>query len=138
MQVPLWPDMICPAILLETDKNLPEYGFTINPNDPCIANSTTKSGNQLTMVWHVNDLKISCIDKFAVTKLLCFLMSIYGDNTTIHQGTSHNYLGMDLDYSEKGILKVSMTNYMDKIIEDFPEAIIGSNPSPHTVNLVNI
>ncbi len=36
------------------------------------------------------------------------------------------------------VQKVSMTNYMDKIIEDFPEDIVGSSPLPHTENLFNV
>jgi hypothetical protein len=32
--------------------------FTINPYDPCVAH-TTNAGYQITITWHVNDLKIS-------------------------------------------------------------------------------
>ena len=45
---------------------------------------------------------------------------------------------MDLDYSEKGVFKVSMIPYIDKIHEDFPEVISKSAPAPHTDNLFKI
>ena len=32
-----------------------------------------------------------------------------------------NYLGMDLDFSEKGAVKVSMIKYLKKIVDSFPE-----------------
>ena len=41
----------------------------------------------------------------------------------IRRGTYHEYLGMDLDYSEPGVFKVSMIPYIDKIFKDFPEEV---------------
>ena len=41
-----------------------DYGFVINTYDPCVANMTTKTGKQLTVVWHVNNLMASCEDNF--------------------------------------------------------------------------
>ena len=32
--------------------------FVINPYDPCIANATI-NGKQMTITWHVDDLKVS-------------------------------------------------------------------------------
>eukprot|EP00957_Ditylum_brightwellii_P174042 13251283-Ditylum_brightwellii.AAC.1 len=37
---------------------LQEWGFEINPYDWCVANNTIKD-KQCTIVWHVDDLKIS-------------------------------------------------------------------------------
>jgi len=34
-------------------KEFKSYGLVVNPYDPCIANMTTRSGEQLTVVWHV-------------------------------------------------------------------------------------
>ena len=36
------------------------------------------------------------------------------------QDKKHNYLGMDIDYSKPGIFKVSMTKYIDNMINEFP------------------
>ena len=121
-------------------KELEEYGndFVINPYDACVANMTTDAGDQLTVLWHVDDLKISCKDDFEITKLLCYLRSIYGNKIVAHQGKKHDYLGMDLDWSEPGIFKVSMIPYIDTIHQDFPEVITTSAPSPHTDNLFKV
>ena len=83
-------------------KELEEYGFELNPYDPCVANKTTKDGSQLTVSWHVNDLKISCKNGWEITKLLLHLKKIYGEKISIHQGKQFTYLGMQLDYSEPG------------------------------------
>ena len=40
---------------------LVEWGFVINPYDSCVANKMV-NGKQLTVVWHVDDLKISHVD----------------------------------------------------------------------------
>ena len=55
---------------------------------------------------------------------------IYGGKVKIRQGTHHEYLGMDLDYSEPIVFEVSMIPYIDKIFEDFPEEITSGAPIP--------
>ena len=37
--------------------DLEEYGFKINPYDPCVTNNMI-GRKQLTVCWHVDDLKI--------------------------------------------------------------------------------
>ena len=51
---------------------LMEYGFEINPYNPCTANMDTQGG-QLTNQWHIDDIKVSCKDSFEITKLFCYL-----------------------------------------------------------------
>ena len=38
-------------------KSLLSIGFDLNPYDPCVANKTVEN-LQLTVVWHVDDLKV--------------------------------------------------------------------------------
>ena len=42
--------------------DLEEMGFVINPHDPCVANMMV-NGEQITVCWHVDDLKISHRDE---------------------------------------------------------------------------
>ncbi len=37
-------------------KELEDYGFEINPYNPCVANKITDGGNQLPVIWHVDNL----------------------------------------------------------------------------------
>ena len=39
-------------------QDLIENGFTLNPYDPCVANKMV-NGEQMTVIWHVDDLKVS-------------------------------------------------------------------------------
>ena len=150
-------------------KELEDYGFTVNPYDPCVANKmvrmtvvengvekdvleTDAQGKvildenekpkvkmvQLTVVWHVDDLHMSCENDFEITKLWSYLNKLYSNNVKVTRGDVHEYLGMEFDYSEPGVFKVSMIPYIDKIFEDFPEDIKSSAPAPHTDYLFKI
>ena len=37
------------------------------------------------------------------------------------RGKVHDYLGMNLDFSEKGSIKVLMVKYVKKVLDEFPE-----------------
>ena len=50
-------------------KVLKKWGFTINPYGWCVANKLVK-GKQLTIVWNVDDLKISRVDQEVVSDLI--------------------------------------------------------------------
>jgi hypothetical protein len=41
----------------------------------------------------------------------------------IHQGKKHDYLGMEIDFSEKCKVKIRMTEYVEIMLEVFPEKI---------------
>jgi hypothetical protein len=58
--------------------------FVINPYDPCIANATV-GNKQMTVTWHVDDLKVSHIDPFQVTKFATYLATIYGNGLVVQR-----------------------------------------------------
>ena len=43
-------------------SDLEDRGFVVNPYDPCVANNMV-DGLQITVCWHVDDLKISHRDE---------------------------------------------------------------------------
>ena len=53
-------------------SNLENMGFEVNPYDPCVANKMV-NGKQMTICWHVDDLKISLMNPDCVTDLLTYL-----------------------------------------------------------------
>ena len=55
---------------------------------------------------------------------------IYGNRLAVHRGDVHDYLGMDLDYSNPGVLRVSMIKYLKKVFDDFPELITSKSATP--------
>jgi hypothetical protein len=52
---------MCAALLFwrKLTSKLQEWGLEIIPYDPCVANKTV-NGSQCTVMWHVDNLKISC------------------------------------------------------------------------------
>ena len=54
-----------------------EWGFTLNPYDSCVANKIV-DGKWLTIVWHVNDLKISHMAQEVVDLLIVQLNEEFG------------------------------------------------------------
>jgi hypothetical protein len=117
---------------------LEAVGFVINPYDPCVANRVSDCGHQQTVVWHVDDLMISHVDRRENLWLVDYLKGIYGDKMTVTKGKEHRYLGMDFDYSRPGVLRVTMIKYIEDIFEDFPELIEKSSRTPHTENLFKV
>jgi hypothetical protein len=52
------------------------------------------------------------------------------DNLAETTGSVHDYLGMIFDFSERDKIKINMTEYLSKVIADFPEEIIGKAAKP--------
>ena len=96
--------------------------FVINPYDPCMANKTI-NGNQMTVCWHLDDLKVSQEDPREVAIFEEWLSVTYGVTVATHLGKVHDYLGMIFDYSEKGKVMINMIQYFKSIINNFPEEI---------------
>jgi hypothetical protein len=85
------------------------WGFTINPYDWCVANKMI-DGKQCTVLWHVDDLKISHVLEDVNTDIIKRINEEFGKEApiTITRGKVHDYLGMTLDYSEKGKVKIKI------------------------------
>jgi hypothetical protein len=112
-------------------------GFKLNPYDPCVANRTV-DGNQMTVCWHVDDLKVSHVDPEIVTEFGEWLNVTFGVTIAEHRGKVHDYLGMIFDFSKKGKVSVNMIEYIKNIINDFPEEIVGIKTSPAADHLFEI
>ena len=117
--------------------NLEGLGFKINPYDPCVANKDIH-GEQLTVVWHVDDLKVLHKDKNVVSAFCVKMSQLYGSGTKSSWGKVHDFLGMDLDWSSDGVFIVSMIKYLQKIIDDLQEEICTTRVTPANDNLFKI
>ena len=56
---------------------LKQWGFEVNPYDWCVMNKTI-DGTQCTILWHVDDLKISHVKPNVVTKVIKQLEAEFG------------------------------------------------------------
>ena len=95
-------------------------GFEVNPYDPYVANKTVNR-TQMTVTWHVDDLKIPHKNKKEVSTFIIQLSRSYGDKISVNRVKVHDYLGMDLDFSTPRRVRVSMIKYLSKIINTFPK-----------------
>jgi hypothetical protein len=85
LQKALYGLMIASLLLYrKLQGELEDYGFMGNPYDPCVANKDVGDGEQLTFVWHVDNLMASCKLNFELTKMSCYLAKIYGLKLTMH------------------------------------------------------
>ena len=111
-------------------KDIEDIGFEVNPYDPCVANRTV-SDQQQTVVWHIDDLKSSHMDSKVNDEFRLWLEKTYAaDNigkVKVTRGKRHDYLGMTLDYTDPGKVKIDMIDYVKNMVEDFPEELDGRN-----------
>ena len=98
-------------------------GFEVNPYDPCVANKIV-DGTQMTVCWHVDDLKLSHADESKVTEVVDWLRKQYGE-LRVTRGKVHDYLGMTLDYTEAGKVKVIMKDFTVAMIEETSPTSLG-------------
>ena len=105
-------------------RDLEKVGFEFNPYDPCIANREV-NGKQHTVRFHVDDLLSSHVNPKVNDKFLDWLNKKYGQHGAVvaTRGKKHDYLGMTLDFSEKGVVIVDMVDYVEKMVDEFPEKL---------------
>jgi hypothetical protein len=75
------------------------------------------------VLWHVDDLKISHKETKVVDQFIEWATNKYEDAEITKlkpsRGKVHDYLGMTLDYSQKGVVKLCMKDYIRKMLDDF-------------------
>ena len=75
----------------------------------------------MTITWHVDDFKVSSVDKDTVDAFIQWIKETYEDITNLNppRGKIHDYLVMTLYYTTSGEVKIYMKEYIDKLIEEF-------------------
>ena len=97
---------------------LAKKGFVVNPyDDPCVVNKSI-NGHQYTILWHVDDLKISHVDPNVVSAVIADLETEFGQEAplTVTQGKVHKYLGLTLDYRTPGKVKITLFDYIKDML----------------------
>ena len=96
-------------------------------------------GGQITVCWHVDDLKISHRDEAIVSEFAMALAKEFGPKTTISRGKVHDYLGMDLNLGTcPGTMIISVIRYLQKVIDEFPEVLRSTKVCPAGDNLFKV
>ena len=115
--------------------------YKMNPYDPCVANKVI-NGKQQTIVWHVDDLKVSHIDSKVNDDFIKWVDELYGDDeigrVKATRGLKHDYLRMLLDYTMKGKIKIDMKYYVSTMIKQYNTQINTRYKTPAGENLFKI
>ena len=120
-------------------KLVNKWGFTPNRYDSCVVNKVV-GGRQLTIAWHVDDLKISHEEEDALDEFISMMEEEFGEDSplSVSHGPIQQYLGMTLDFSEKGKVVVKMDDYVKTMLNDAPSSMDGKVATPAAAHLFKI
>ena len=112
------------------------WGFTPKKYDDCVVNKTI-NGHQMTVVWHMDDLKVSHVDANEVDQFIKQMEETFGVDAplSVSRVKIHNYLGMNLDFCNKGKVQIDMEHYIDMMLQDAPKDIEGISNMPAAAHL---
>ena len=98
------------------------------------------NGKQCTILWHVDDLKISHVDAAVNTKVIELINKEFGKEAplTINRGKIHDYLGMTLNFTEEGKVKIKMLDYVANMLAEAPDEMDGKAPTPAANHLFDV
>jgi hypothetical protein len=89
--------------------------------------------SQMTIVWHVDDLKLSHINETKLDNEVKWLESLYGPLIGA-KSSFHTYLAIDMCFENRK-MKLSMMGYLQEIVEEFPYEIAGRVSTPAAPHL---
>ena len=102
------------AIIFYTklSKHLTDHDFVQNEYDMCTFNKMV-NGEQISVQFHVDDLKVLHKDHAVLDDFLDDLRSEFGqeDELTENKWLFHKYLGITIDYSITGKIVFTMFNF---------------------------
>ena len=115
------------------------WGFIPNKYDDCVVNKMI-NGHQMTVVWHVDDLKVLHIDTKEVEKFEQQMEETFGRDTplTVSHGQVHDYLGMTLDFHSKGEVCIKIEHYIDTMLQDAPKEMEGTSSMPAASHMFKV
>ena len=94
----------------------------------CVANKVIE-GKLCTILWHVDDFKVSHPNKTVVYQVVADLKERYGKIDVKH-GPEQIFVGMDITFLQSGEVKFYMKGHVEDAIDDFPEEIFSPRTSP--------
>ena len=103
--------------------------FKINPYDPCVSNQLVNESQQY-ILFHVDYCKLIHKDTKINDSFIAVIgeeyQSIFEDGygtMQVKREKFHKYLGMTLDYSKFGQVKITMLDYINEILDRFDKLI---------------
>ena len=98
-------------------ETLKAEGYVINPYDKCVANKEIDK-NQCTIIWYVDDNKVSHKDTKVVDDVLEMIRGHFGD-ITVSRGEEHTFLGMNIKVRKDKKIEIEMKDQLKETIDMF-------------------
>ena len=116
-----------------------EWGFVPNRYDSCVVNKMV-NGKQLTVAWHVDDLKVSHVEESALDDFIAMMEDEFGTDAplSVSRGLVQEYLGMTMDFSEKGRVVIKMSDYVKTMLHNAPPSMDGEAVTPAATHLFKV
>ena len=92
------------------------------------------------MAWHMDDLKVSHEKEEVLDDFIGMMLKEFGQDAplSVSRGLVQEYLGMTLDFSERGRVVVKMYNYVKNMLNDAPASMDGKVATPTAAHLFKI
>ena len=118
-------------------STLQKLGFVLNPYDSCVANATIE-GKQCTIVWYVDDNKISHQNPRVVSDIIEQIEKCFG-KMTVTRGQEHDFLGMHIVFDRSsGKATITMSSYLHEAINESGMDIRRKAATPATGSLFTV
>ena len=114
-------------------KCLFDMGFKLNDHDKCVANKVIE-GTQCTIVWYVDDNKISHVNSKVVDQIIAEIEKRFG-KMTVKRGKEHVFVGMNISFIGDNKVKLTMKSYLEEAIQAFGEDVSAGAVTPASRNL---
>ena len=114
---------------------LAKLGFKVNEYEICAVNKII-NGKQCTLVWYVDDVKVSHVDEIVVSDIIKYLQKEFG-NLTITRGKKYQYLGMNMEFCENNKVAIIMFN-IKEALEMVSGGVKGVTTTPAKKNLFDV
>jgi hypothetical protein len=111
-------------------------GFELNPYDACVANKTIEV-TQCSVVWYVDDNKISHVNPNVVTDIILKIEERFG-KMTVTRGKVHSFLGMSFTFNKDTTVTISMKEYVQQCITESHLHVARKAASPAKKDLFEI
>ena len=103
-------------------------GFVANDYDPCVFNITRNGVQQCSICFHVDHLLVTSVNASNITFVHEGLSAIYG-NLDIKRGPKLSYLGMTLDFSDEGRVKIGQEKFVADFLRESGVTTFASTPA---------
>ena len=117
-------------------SKLRKEGFTQNAYDNCVFNKEYNN-NQLTVLLHVDDLKVACIDRRGIEYVVDMLNREY-TKANVYEGSKLDYLGMIFNYGLPGEVSIDMSKMVLEFLNELEVPEEARRDTPAASHLLDI